>query len=364
VRIALDLRYATDHFPGISQFAVALLTLLDDPAGDRFDLLWDPSLSSTHELAAARNHPRARWVEIHAPPLGLAGALRIGGLVRRLRPDVYLSPFWQPPVGASVPMVLTLHDVLPLTRAEGFDPIRVLTMRLTLSWLARRVQWLTVSRWSRDEIVRHSSIPADRVHVLETYRGPAREAVTPVAPSRVPPRPFALAVGINKPHKNLAMLRVVWERLDPDTRPALVWAGPRDPRYVTPDAGGGVAHDIHALGRVTEGELQWLYRHALMFLFPTTYEGLGLPLQEAMAAGTPVIGSDIPPLREVGGEAVLYVPPTDPDAWAKAVAGLANDPEQRRRLSAAGRLRASRYEPRSIAPALRAALAAAVGARA
>jgi glycosyltransferase involved in cell wall biosynthesis len=361
VRIAIDLRYATDHFPGISQFAIALLALLDEPGEDRFDLLWNPALPTSHDLSGARAHPRVRWVETSATPLGVTGALKLGGVIRSLKPDVYLSPYWQAPIGAGTPLVLTLHDVLPLARPQPFDRGRVLVMRLALRWLARRAQWLTVSHWSHDEILRHVAIPAARLHVLATYRGPARHPVSSSPPAGVPSRPFALAVGINKPHKNLAMLREVWARLDPASRPDLVWAGPRDPRHGKPDDDGGARAGIHALGRVSEGELDWLYRHALMFLFPTTYEGLGLPLQEAMMAGTPVIGSDIPPLREVGGEAVIYVPPTDPGAWSAAVTRLAADAGERDRLSRAGRLRASLHEPRSIVPALRAALNTAVG---
>ena len=97
------------------------------------------------------------------------------------------------------------------------------------------------------------------------------------------------------------------------------------------------------LGRVPESELRTLYAGAAVFAFPSRHEGFGLPVLEAMAAGAPVIASDIPSIREVAGDAAVLVPPDDPVAWADALDGLLADEDHGRALAKAGRLRAGQY---------------------
>ena len=102
---------------------------------------------------------------------------------------------------------------------------------------------------------------------------------------------------------------------------------------------------------LTEGELEWLYRHARLVLFPTLYEGFGLPMVEAFAHGIPALASDIPTLREVGEGCARFVDPLDAGAWAAAVCDLSRDAAARESLVAAGRARAAEltYERTAIA---------------
>ena len=100
---------------------------------------------------------------------------------------------------------------------------------------------------------------------------------------------------------------------------------------------------VRALGRVADADLAVLYRDATALVVPSRSEGFGLPVLEAMAAGLPVVCSDVPALREVGGGAVVLVPPGDPTALAGALTELADGPELRQRLSAAGRRRAQDF---------------------
>ncbi|HEX4725041.1 MAG TPA: glycosyltransferase family 1 protein, partial [Pseudonocardiaceae bacterium] len=109
--------------------------------------------------------------------------------------------------------------------------------------------------------------------------------------------------------------------------------------------------DVELLGWVSEDELAARYDHASAYVFPTLFEGFGLPVLEAMARGCPVLGSDIPVLHEVGGDDMSYFDPLDPAAIAVAVRKLVNDPDARSALAVAGRKRAATFSWQKTADA-------------
>ena len=119
-------------------------------------------------------------------------------------------------------------------------------------------------------------------------------------------------------------------------------AGGGNPR-VFADAGLTPTADARFLGRVTDAELRALLDHATALVFPSLFEGFGLPPLEAMACGCPVVASDIPTLREVCGDAVLYADPTDAALWASQMDRLANDAAERDDLADRGRRQATRF---------------------
>ncbi len=105
----------------------------------------------------------------------------------------------------------------------------------------------------------------------------------------------------------------------------------------------GVDGRVDWLGHVPGTRLAALRRDAVAALVPSRAEGFGLPLLEALAAGTPAIAADIPVLRETGGHAAAYLPPDDPDAWADAIERLAGRPEERPAIAERGRLHAATF---------------------
>ena len=201
----------------------------------------------------------------------------------------------------------------------------------------------------------------EQVRVVPLGVPATRGTPEPRRPATLPRDPFALVVGINKPHKNLVTLAQAWGSFGDHAPLRLVSCGPEDPRNprLGPLAEKFGARDVTVLGRVDEDELEWLYRHATALLFPTLYEGFGFPLLEAFTHGVAAIASDIPTLREVGEGAAMFVDPKDPAAWAEAVRQVARDPELRARLQDAGpaRARQFRYErtAREMLEVLRAA---------
>jgi glycosyltransferase involved in cell wall biosynthesis len=309
--------------------------------------LWDPSAAAGFRgVEHIRTHRKVRWIELTAPALGSSGARRVGAWLRKNRPDVYLSPYLLPPWRPGTPVVLTLHDVLGFDRPHEFSWHRLVLLRLVLRLGARTAHWLTSSDFSRERIRRQTVIPAERLHVVRPGVPPDLLDAAVRRPERAPAGPYALTVGINKPHKNLETLVQAWTEFEGGPPLELVSAGPCDPRY--PDAATLAsrlgARRVVMLGRVHGDELRWLYRNAAVFVFPSDYEGFGFPLLEAMASGAAAIASDIPALREIGGDAPIWAPGRDPRAWAAAVRSLHENPAVREARSRAGRERARAFD--------------------
>ncbi len=349
--IAYDLRYATDHFAGIGTHAYALLqSLLELPGDDRYAVLWNPSLEN-HRFDVARiaRHPRVSWHEHSIPPTHPVGVLRVGSWLRRIRPSVYFSAFYLRPLGAGCPSVLMLHDVWPLRYREGLSSVNHLLYRASLALAAGARFIITSSEFSRDEVLALTGIRSERVRAA--LQGVVHSApAAPTRPARLPDgvQSFALVVGDNRPRKNLALLARIWGRVDFEL--PLVSAGPTDPRFPTLTGFAGAdTRDVYALGWVSPGELEWLYRNARLLLFPSRYEGFGAPLVEAFAHDLPVVASTAPALREVAGGAAAHAPPDDDVAWIDAVRRLATDEQERSRRIAAGRLRAGELDYRRTA---------------
>lgn len=256
--------------------------------------------------------------------------------------DVFHTPAGHPPIVASVPLVTTIHDVSPITHPEWFSTAYAALYRV-LTPLAVRAsdRIVTVSEFAREEIVR-------------TY--PRAEGKTVAIPNGVTPRDpadarsvdgltpgeFLLFVGAHNPRKNLERLLDAYEQYRRCTTDplALALAGPDNDVFA--ETGLRDVDGTHALGFVSEPELTWLYHNAAAFVFPSLYEGFGLPILEAMSAGTPVVTSDRGAMAEVAGDAACLVDPTDVSAVATGIDHVLGD-EYAEALIEAGRDRADEF---------------------
>lgn len=155
-----------------------------------------------------------------------------------------------------------------------------------------------------------------------------------------PDGPYVLALGSSAPHKNFDFLRGIFAH-NPDLPPLYVAGG---------HAGGVFAQDtaqstqnVTFLGRVSDGELAGLYQKASAFLFPSLYEGFGIPPLEAMWWGCPVIASNVTSIPEACGDGAILLPPTDRVAWVGAIKTLLADPQQQQALRDKGHAQARRF---------------------
>ena len=288
----------------------------------------------------------------------------VGRAARRLGADLVHCPANFGPLRSRVPVVLTVHDLLAFRHPEYVPGSYSRVLRMMIRAAARRARRiLTVSRASRDDIVAHLAVPRERITVTplagSTPAGSTPAGSTPAASTPAPARRVdqLLAVGNRMPHKGFATLLEALARIEPAERPFLVITGSHgaDPLVPAVDRLGLGAH-VDLRGWLSGEELERLYAESTALVFPTRFEGFGLPPLEAMARGCPVIVSDIPVMHEVAGEAAVYVDPTDPDAIARAIRSVLDDPLQRERMAREGLARAAGYSWERTAQSTRAAI--------
>ena len=247
-----------------------------------------------------------------------------------------------------MPTVITLHDMLYWSHPES-----MVTPFFTrpVMWMERRAvanatRVVTDSEVSAAEIRRYLGFPAERLHVVPlAARHP--EVVVPYRGEEN----LVIASGQRRPYKNWEGLVRALALVEENVRPRLVitGAGPgEDPlRPVVEECGLGAWVDLR--GWVDADELADLRARARALAFPTLAEGFGLPVLEAMSIGLPVIASDLPVLREVGGDAALWFDPRDPASMAAALRTVATDAGAMARASRAGLAQAAGFSWRRVA---------------
>jgi len=253
--------------------------------------------------------------------------------------------FHPPP---AVRRVHTLYDLVVLRHPEKFRAWQRLAGRRFLRRLKAMDRIICISRFTADEAMSLLGLPSRKLEVV--YCGSDLADVhteAGAAPGTAWPDTFFLFVGSLEPGKNLALLKSVYQQAAQSGHPlpplliaGVRWAGV---------ASEGVAPEAwNYLGRVSDGTLAALYRHATALIFPSKYEGFGLPVLEAMSLGCPVICSRAGSLPEVGGEAVRYSDLTAP-AFLSAMQALLSDPVLRDALRAKGLERARLFSWRRCA---------------
>jgi glycosyltransferase involved in cell wall biosynthesis len=287
---------------------------------------------------------RVEWVlgdQVHAPRAAA-----------RLRADVVHSLASTGPATGRVVRVTTIHDLNYKLVPDTHFGVRGLGMRLLVPLAARRSQRVLVDAEStREDLQRHLGIPRGKVDVAPlAARVQPESTATPEAELRtrleLGDRPLVLSLSAKRPHKNLPRLFRALAALEPKRRPALVVPG-----YPTPHEEElrvladqlGIAELVRMPAWLPADDLEGLYRAAACVVFPSLYEGFGLPVLEAMARGVPVACARRSSLPEVAGDAALLFDPEDVGAIRAAMASLLGDAALAERLRAAGRERAARF---------------------
>jgi glycosyltransferase involved in cell wall biosynthesis len=242
---------------------------------------------------------------------------------------------------ASRRCVVVIHDVAALRHPEWYGSVYSAYQRALLPLLARRARRvITVSEFSRGEIVERLGVPAEKVAVVpngvDERFSPAADPV-PARRRFGLERPYVLTVGTRIARKNLAALAAAARAARAEGLDLVAVGSDRGYMRAEPDV------PLRPLGYVADDLLPGLYAGARVVAMPSLYEGFGLPCLEAMAAGVPVVAADRAALPEVCGGAALLVDPTDGGALAGAVLAAARDEALRGRLSAAGLERARAF---------------------
>ncbi len=252
-----------------------------------------------------------------------------------------------------------VHDAAVFDQPAAYRPAFVAWYRWLFRRQARRAgRLLTVSAFSQGRLAQHLGLAPERIEVVPD----GGDHLQPVVGDEgvldrlgLRSTPFVLAVGSANPNKNHARLLAAMDRLTelPALRLVLVGGG----AGAVFAAGAAPAHArVTLAGPQGDAALKSLYGHALGFVFPSLYEGFGLPPLEAMSCGCPVAASHAASLPEVCGDAALYFDPLSVDAIADAIRRLVGEPALRQRLVEAGNARVAALSWRASAEALLAAV--------
>ena len=331
---------------GSEDYAVRLLSAVPPDAPVRLTLFASrgfaeahPSLAERHEVVVSppvRGRPlrvfvENTWLASQCRRRDLAMVHHFGGTV--------------PWVGIR-PAIVTIHDLQPLDCPKRFSLIKRLYLRTMLPWSVHRAEAIvTVSEFCRSRLVERLGVDAQRVAVLPAPVDPPFTVPARPLAAAVPDlsHPFVLYPAVAYPHKNHEVLLRALARLAADGVDVELVAtgapGPRDAKLDQLAVELGVGRRWHRLGRIPRPVLDGLFRQAVATVFPSKYEGYGLPVVEAMARGCPVVAADAGALPEVVGSGGRLLDADDDARWAEAIGKLTGDPDARRVLSEAGESR-------------------------
>ena len=305
---------------------------------------------------AAQLGPNFRAVIEHSRPYSVSEQFRIPLALIQMHADLFHAPHYVLPPLVPCRSVVTIHDCIHLMFPQYLPSRLAYTYARASIWSAirRAERVLTVSEASKADILRCYDVPADKIVV--TYNAiddrflaePAEVDVVRARERYQLTDPFILYVGNIKPHKNLERLIEAFDQVRRQGFDELTLVIIGDQISKLQGLRRAVhRHKLHKqvrfLGFVAPEVLTVLYRLARVFVFPSLYEGFGLPPLEAMASGTPVLSSNVSSLPEVLGDAALLVDPYSADAIADGIVRLLTDEALRATLKARGLAKVREY---------------------
>lgn len=334
MRIAVDARELEGHATGVGRVVAGLLEAW--PADD------DIVLISRRAVELPSSHARLR-PDVTAGPAWMPGSVweqsTLPARVRQHDVDALICPGYGMPLASPVPTAVCMHDCAFASVPGTFRARERWRRTLQARIAARRAAFLFMgSQFAADEAVRHLHVAEARAVVLPwgvspRFRPPPAADIEALR-SRLGIRgPAVLFVGARLQRRQLPMLAAVVGRLA-DTIPGvrLLVAGEAPAAERLDEVGG---EHVRWLGWIDEGDLPALYAAATAVAYPSTYEGFGLPVLEAMACGTPVVASDCTAPAEVFREYARLVAPDDEQAWEDALRTLLTDGRERQRRAEA-----------------------------
>ncbi|GAB4406226.1 MAG: glycosyltransferase family 1 protein [Bacteroidia bacterium] len=340
---------------GIGRFAYEVLSRMVRQHPDHrytffFDRPFDPVYRFGEQVEAVVVPPPARH-----PLLWMAWFhAQVPRQLTRRRADLFFSPEFYLTNHPRIPQVAVFHDLAYEHAPQDLPPFASWYCRHYSPRYARRAaHLLTVSAWVKQDMVARYGLPADKISVA--HNGVSRAFVPVLADEQAAVRaqysqgqPYFLFVGAVHPRKNLVRLLRAFDqfRSQADAPVKLLLAGRKGWNYreaLDTHAQMQYRDEVLFTGYVSDADLSRLYGAALGLVYVSLLEGFGLPILEAMQAGTPVITSDCTAMPEVAGDAALLVDPLDEGAIAQAMLRLWREPVLRQRLVAAGHQQHQRF---------------------
>lgn len=259
---------------------------------------------------------------------------------------IIFSPGYNAPLFTVRPYIFIIHDLNHIDRNENASFLKKRYYQLIMRRACRAAfKVLTVSEFSRQRIISWAQLPAE--HVVNIGNG-VDECFNQDVNPFVLGYQYFFCVSNRKPHKNEELLLEAFSRAHIDPAIRLLFTGVANDSLMSKCKALGIDNRVVFYGRVPDEILPGLYRGAIALLFPSLYEGFGLPVIEAMACGTPVMTSNATSLPEVAGDAALLVDPLDITGISKAIETIVSDGTLRSELVARGLERAKQFSWDSV----------------
>ena len=333
------IRHLLDYLPDVTRSLCYTAFL-----GDRYYRSNNPNLRlQVSRLPTTRPSVRILWEQFVQP-----------WTLQRSGVDLLHAMAFVGPLASACPLVVTILDLSFIRYPRTFRPENRLYLRLFTRISAQRARRvITISQNTKTDVIRWLGVPSERIKVVycgvdEYYHPLSEEEVSVFRQKKGLPEQYLLSVGTLEPRKNLSLLLRAYARLRNagEKLPLLIMAGGRGWMYESLFAEVErlqLADSVYFPGYVPSQELPLWYNGATCLLYPSLYEGFGLPPLEAMACGTPIISSNTSSLPEVIGDAGLLLDPSDEERWAEEVAKTLRKPELLRELARRGQSRARQF---------------------
>ncbi|QLE42348.1 glycosyltransferase family 4 protein [Nostoc sp. C052] len=312
--------YAQNVFPYLKSLQPTLLTAqkyLD------FDCYPIPS-NLTPDHGTKGHFNRLIWTQFKVPQI-----------YKNLKSSLLFSPLPEAPLYTDCRFVVTSFDMIPLRFAKGFSPLTAYHRYYTPQVLKQAQHIICISQTTAKDITDFYEIPASKITTI-----PLAHDRTHFLPLNLPTSNYFLYIGRQDPYKNIQRLISAFATLINCKDYELWLVGPIDSRYTpTLEAQAeelGITNQVKFLNYVPYSELPKIINQAIALVFPSLWEGFGLPVLEAMACGTPVITSNLSSLPEVAGDAAILINPYNTAEITEAMQAVATDSVLRSRLSSQG----------------------------
>lgn len=332
MRVGIDARMI--DWSGIGRYTENLITGINEFAADIEPILLC-NQSNSHRIPDNISFERQY---VNTPVLSLGASVRLTNRLNRHKFELYHSPHFVIPSGRSTyPIIITIHDLIPLIVDRTMPKSLHRRYYYLLNRLAcrRAAKIIAPSQSTKNDIVRIFNTPKEKIEVAycvqdKIFRKVSEKQVKEVKEKFAIKDKYVFALGNQKPNKGIEYLVDAFNKLvsERSFKHELILTGSPSDKFkdvASRIAKYGLQDRIRFIGNVTDEELVALYNGASMFVFPSIYEGFGLPPLEAMACEVPVIASNRSSVPEVVGDAALVVDPFNVDELANAIITVAED---------------------------------------
>jgi len=351
MRIAIDGLPLCDPLTGVGHYTLELARHLAASGEDEVIVVSPRAFIPS--FTAAKHPANLRFIHTGINPVTRYWwSLGLPRYIRKNQIAVFHGTNFEVPLRGNCPSVITIHDLSQILYSQTHERSRVRRARQRLPLMTRTATIvITPTEAVRREVHKHLQVPLNRiVAIAEAARSSFRPLGSELTDGMLKrlqiTKPFVLYVGTVEPRKNLLALVRAFEQVVSDSALPLqlVIAGRKG--WMVDDLfrhaqESPASERIRFTGYLSDNDLCGLYSSCALFVYPSLYEGFGLPPLEAMACGAPVIASSIPSISEVVGDAAVLVDPTDVTSLARAIVSLLKDEKLRKELASKGLRRTS-----------------------